>query len=1176
MNKVFKLKFSKAKQQVVVTSELAKAAEKGSAATSVDSTLVNAAASEQVTTNKNSRNLTTSLVAGLGAILSLGLVDTQALASDARTGMDIVCGTAVLSQVGNLTQITTSTDKTILNWNKFNINQEEIVEFIQKSSNAAVLNRVLGGSVSQILGQLKSNGVVFIVNPAGVVFGKNSHVDVSGLVTSTLDITDKDFINGNYVFNQEKDRAIAAVINQGMIKVQENGTLALIGGLVVNNGALEAKNGTVYLLAGNSITISDFTNPHITYTVTAGNKAVNLGSIVAKNVSIAANKVVNGYTSATEFADIMSNYGSSANSATINANGEVVLYGASENVSTSFNNEDALSLGTNNTGLVVNNGTINVSNSVVKGGTVKVLGDQVVIEDHSEINASGVTGGEVYLGGDFKGAGNLKLANTTYVAAGSVVNVSATNDAGKVAVWGNQAYIGGSFLAKSEKGKGGYLETSAKYIAFDDSFNVETVSQKGKEYTGQWFIDPFDFTIVNSSATTCGSTPASWYQGIILNQIQANSVPDSFINNQLKTTDVTIGVDGNITAHNVYIYSDRRFFTLYSTGGWLNITNSTFNFTGNKLTIVSQKDFIFTNSVVTATNYTIGTYEENGNTKYTTLNYTVNLSNSRFTSTDSNKSYIRATTLGDFIADNATFSSVNSELDIRYNGNAKLTNSSVDAATFTLRTDIGRDKGVINTHSTLFSNTTVNVTKGFSYNNNHASLDMVNSTLNGSTTANISIIANTYNATSTDIDGKNVTICTTNGTINLNATDINATSNIVLNSTGGNVNFSNANLTVSEGDLVVCATNNVAITSDNVRINLGADSNLSVYGGNNTLIQDANFKARFLSVDGGNVTVTNSTLASTYDTKIGGANLSITNASNITGNNTNIVGSNVTINKFSKVNATNNVAVNVTNFTLADSWLESVNTSICVTNNALITGSNVTSTQDTFIAAGNLVISNHSNITGLNLNITGNSILSNEGVSVVATNNAAVYSKGNLSLDGINVTAGNTVNVDGGNVSIANQSNIAGQAVNVNGRENATIDNSVLASPVVNVTGGNLTLQNGALVNATIANINGTNVVVDSAKVNATDININSTNSTLLSNAAINATGNANLSSNLNLTLSNGTKVNATNANLNSGNGSVNVIDANVTANVVNLTAKENISLDNSNITGKANVSLTT
>src|SRR6185369_1444956 len=73
---------------------------------------------------------------------------------------------------------------------------------------SAILNRVIGANPSDILGRLESNGRVFLVNPNGIVFGGASVVDVAGLIASTRDISNADFIAGNYVFNGTSNGAI--------------------------------------------------------------------------------------------------------------------------------------------------------------------------------------------------------------------------------------------------------------------------------------------------------------------------------------------------------------------------------------------------------------------------------------------------------------------------------------------------------------------------------------------------------------------------------------------------------------------------------------------------------------------------------------------------------------------------------------------------------------------------------------------------------------------------------------------------------------------------------------------------------------------------------------------------------------------------------------------------------
>ena len=72
----------------------------------------------------------------------------------------------------------------IINWQGFSIDRGELTRFVQQSNTSAVLNRVTGGDPSAILGQLVSNGKVFLINPNGIAFGANARVDTAGLVAS--------------------------------------------------------------------------------------------------------------------------------------------------------------------------------------------------------------------------------------------------------------------------------------------------------------------------------------------------------------------------------------------------------------------------------------------------------------------------------------------------------------------------------------------------------------------------------------------------------------------------------------------------------------------------------------------------------------------------------------------------------------------------------------------------------------------------------------------------------------------------------------------------------------------------------------------------------------------------------------------------------------------------------
>ncbi|MEW9898636.1 filamentous hemagglutinin N-terminal domain-containing protein [Chitinivorax sp. PXF-14] len=184
----------------------------------------------------------------LAAVL---LAPTLALA--APTGGTVTSGTATISQAGNTTSINQSTQKAAINWQGFSVAGNETVNFNQPNVSAVTLNRVIGNERSVIDGALNANGQVFIVNSAGVLFGKGSSVNVGSLVASTRNISDADFNAGNYVFQGNGN---GSVINLGTLTAKEGGYVTLLGDKVSNQGVISATKGTVVLSAGNKITLN--------------------------------------------------------------------------------------------------------------------------------------------------------------------------------------------------------------------------------------------------------------------------------------------------------------------------------------------------------------------------------------------------------------------------------------------------------------------------------------------------------------------------------------------------------------------------------------------------------------------------------------------------------------------------------------------------------------------------------------------------------------------------------------------------------------------------------------------------------------------------------------------------------------------------------------------------------
>lgn len=191
----------------------------------------------------------------------------------------VVNGSATFNSIGNTLTIT-NTPGAIIHWQDFSIQQNEITRFNQQSASSAVLNRVVGGNTSQILGSLQSNGRVFLINPNGVVFGAGSSVDVAGLVATSLNLSDADFLAGRHRF--ASDPNAKAVSNAGNISAQQGGEIWLIAPDVENNGVIAAPNGEILLAAGSSVELVNSLDPNLRVNITApAGDATNVGELVA-------------------------------------------------------------------------------------------------------------------------------------------------------------------------------------------------------------------------------------------------------------------------------------------------------------------------------------------------------------------------------------------------------------------------------------------------------------------------------------------------------------------------------------------------------------------------------------------------------------------------------------------------------------------------------------------------------------------------------------------------------------------------------------------------------------------------------------------------------------------------------------------------------------------------------
>ncbi|HHF4357169.1 TPA: filamentous hemagglutinin N-terminal domain-containing protein [Haemophilus influenzae] len=388
-------------------------------------------------------------------LLSLGVTSIpQSVLASGLQGMDVVHGTATMQVDGNKTIIRNSVDA-IINWKQFNINQNEMVQFLQESNNSAVFNRVTSDQISQLKGILDSNGQVFLINPNGITIGKDAIINTNGFTASTLDISNENIKAHNFTLEQTKDKALAEIVNHGLITVGKDGSVNLIGGKVKNEGVISVNGGSISLLAGQKITISDIINPTITYSIAAPeNEAVNLGDIFAKggNINVRA-------------ANIRNQGKLSADSVSKDKSGNIILSAK----------EGEAEIG----------GVISAQNQQAKGGKLMITGDKVTLKTGAVIDLSGKEGGETYLGGDERGEGKngIQLAKKTSLEKGSTINVSGKEKGGRAIVWGDIALIDGNINAQGSDiaETGGFVETSGHYLSIDDNVIVKTK---------EWLLDP--------------------------------------------------------------------------------------------------------------------------------------------------------------------------------------------------------------------------------------------------------------------------------------------------------------------------------------------------------------------------------------------------------------------------------------------------------------------------------------------------------------------------------------------------------------------------------------------------------------------------------------------------------------------------------------------------------------
>jgi filamentous hemagglutinin family protein len=375
---------------------------------------------------------------------------------------------------------------------RFGLNSGETANFISNPNIKNILGRVVGGDASLINGLIQvsgGNSNLFLMNPAGIIFGTNARLDVSGsfLATTAGGIGfDNGWFNGTgaidyaalvgapnvFAFGPQS----GSIVNAGNLAVGNGQNLTLLGGTVISTGQLSAPGGQITVAAvpgGNRVRLSQ--------------NGLLLSLEVAPATGVSGSEAVP--FSPLSLPRLLSGPGvAEATGITANDRGEVVLTGG-----------QIVPAGA---GTALVSGEADVSNRSGVGGTVNVLGDKVGLFG-AKIEASGPEGGgTVRIGGDYRGEGTVPNARMTYADGKSSIDANATDagNGGRVFVWADNttAFLGSisarGVSATTSGGVGGFVEVSGKQRLI---FNG-TVDTSGTNGLGTLLLDPENILITDS------------------------------------------------------------------------------------------------------------------------------------------------------------------------------------------------------------------------------------------------------------------------------------------------------------------------------------------------------------------------------------------------------------------------------------------------------------------------------------------------------------------------------------------------------------------------------------------------------------------------------------------------------------------------------------------------------
>ncbi len=355
---------------------------------------------------------------------------------------------------------------------QFDLTTGQTADFLSSPGTANIFGQVVGGSPSSIDGLLRVTGSsanLYLINPAGLLLGPNTRLDLSGSFTATTadrigfgddwlsvyethDYTALVGTPDSYAFTLAES---GAILSEGQLAVETGQAIRLIGGDVVNSGTLTAPNGEIVVVG----------------VPTQHRLRVDSNSLLSLEVDAITDLSV---------ADLP---------ALLTGGGA-----GSEPTELLTRADGTVQIGDDCTGL-----TCAVVSGELLGGDIAVTAPAVSVVE-ANITAVTSSGGRIRIGGDARGEGPMYNAQHTQIDSASALEASATQDehGGQIVVWAEDtARVQGSLTAEN-----GFIETSGKR-------QIDLTGVRIRAAGGEWLIDPTDITIRDGATGLNEIAPAT-------------------------------------------------------------------------------------------------------------------------------------------------------------------------------------------------------------------------------------------------------------------------------------------------------------------------------------------------------------------------------------------------------------------------------------------------------------------------------------------------------------------------------------------------------------------------------------------------------------------------------------------------------------------------------------------